>query len=95
MDHASRVLAEGLPASQPSTYAALSEHGKVPRSTVWHRAHGRPSKEDKARQQQYLTPEEEKALAQCLKRRANIGYAVPIKHLPSLAFIIAQSLHNG
>jgi hypothetical protein len=90
MDRASQVLAEGLPSSQPCTYAALSEHGKVPRSTVWHRAHGRRSKEAKAKSQQYLTPEEEKALAQYLKRMADIGYPVPIKHLRSLAFIITR-----
>ena len=48
MDRASQVLAEGFPADEPKIYAALVGRGGVPRSTVWHRAHGRPSKEDKA-----------------------------------------------
>jgi hypothetical protein len=36
MDLTSQVLAEGL-SSQPCTYAALSDHGNVPKTTVWHR----------------------------------------------------------
>jgi hypothetical protein len=90
MDRASKILVEGLPISQPCTYAALSAHGKVPRSTVWHRAHGRSLREDKAKSQQYLTPIDEKAPTQHLKRIADIGYPIPIKHLRSLAFIIAR-----
>jgi hypothetical protein len=89
MDRASQVLGEGLPADEPRTYAALAGRGGVPRSTIWHRAHGRPSKEDKAQRQQYLTPVEEKALAKYLIRMSDIGYPVPIKYVPSLAFIIA------
>ena len=83
-DRASQVLAEGLHSDEPRTYAALAERGGVPRSTVLHRAHGRPSKEDKAQRQQYLTPVEEKALAKYSKRMSDIGYPVPIKHLSSL-----------
>jgi hypothetical protein len=90
VDLASDILAEGLPASQPCTYAALSEHGNAPRSTVWHRAHGRPSKQDKAKGQQYLTPVEERALVQYLTRMADLGYPFPIKHLRLLAFTIAR-----
>jgi len=56
------VLSDGLDPAEPRTYAALSKRGKVPRSILWHRAHGRPSKEEKAKSQQYLTPSEEKAL---------------------------------
>jgi hypothetical protein len=52
MDRASQVLARDLEPDEPRTYAALSKRGKVPRSTLWHRAHGRPSKEDKAKRQQ-------------------------------------------
>lgn len=90
MDRASQVLTEALPESQPCTYRALARHGEVAYATVWHRAHGRRSKEDKAKSQQYLTPAEEKALAQYLKRMADLGYPVPIKHLRSLAFVIAR-----
>jgi hypothetical protein len=62
-DRASQVLAEGLHPDEPRTDAALSKRGSVSRSTVWHRAHGRPLKEDKAQRQQYFTPVEMKALA--------------------------------
>jgi len=90
MDRASQVLADGLPGSQPCTYRALARHCEVAYATVWHRAHGRRSKEDKAKCQQYLTPAEEKALPQYLKRMADLGYPIPIKHLRSLAFSIAR-----
>jgi hypothetical protein len=90
MDRASQVLVEGLPAGEPRTYVALSKWGKVPRSTLYHRAHGRRSKEDKAKSQQYLNPSEEKALVKYLLRMSNHGYPVPIEHLPSLAFTIAR-----
>jgi hypothetical protein len=90
MDRASKVLAEGLPNSEPYTYAALSKYSQVSRSTLWHRIHGRPSKEENAKRQQYLTPSEEKALVYYLERMADIGYPMPIKYLRSLAFIIAR-----
>ncbi|OCK92307.1 uncharacterized protein K441DRAFT_190422 [Cenococcum geophilum 1.58] len=90
MDRASQVLADGLPEGVPTTYANLSEWGQVPYSTIYHRARGRPSKEDKARSQQYLTPTEEKALAQYLKQSADLGNPVPIKHLRLLAFCIRR-----
>jgi hypothetical protein len=83
-------LVEGLPAGEPTTYVALAKWGKVPYSTLNHCAHGRPSREDKARSQQYLTPAEEKALARYLERMADMGYPIPIKHVRSLAFIIAR-----
>jgi hypothetical protein len=65
-DAASIVLSQGLNPNRPQTYAALAEDSDVPRTTLWYRAHGRPSKvEDKAKSQQYyLTPSEEKALVE-------------------------------
>ncbi|KAF2187224.1 hypothetical protein K469DRAFT_725309 [Zopfia rhizophila CBS 207.26] len=90
MDPASAVLSEGLNPSMPTTYAALSESSNVPTSTLWHRAHGRLSKEDKAIRQQYLTPSEETALVEYLLRMSNNGFPVPIKYLRSLALIIAR-----
>jgi len=59
--------------------AALSESSHVPASTLWHRKHGRPSKGDAAAQKQYLTPSEEKALADYILRWAERGYPVPVK----------------
>jgi hypothetical protein len=64
MDSASAVLSEGLDLAEAKTLVALSKSGKIPYTTLWHRAHGRPSLQDKARGQQYLTPSEEEALVQ-------------------------------
>ncbi|KAF2176613.1 hypothetical protein K469DRAFT_512225, partial [Zopfia rhizophila CBS 207.26] len=90
MNRASEVLSEGVDPSEPRTYTALSKRGNVPRSTLWHRAHGRPSKEEKAIGQQYLTPSEEKALVKYLLRMSDNGFPIPIKYLRSLAYIIAR-----
>jgi hypothetical protein len=76
MDRASQALVQGLPSDVRRTYSALAEHGDVPRSTVWYRDHGRPSKEEKAQRQQYLTPSEEKALVKFLLRMAALGSPV-------------------
>jgi DDE superfamily endonuclease len=90
MDPASIILSEGLDPTKPKTYAALSEGGNVPRTTLWYRAHGRPSIEEKAKSQQYLTPQEEKTLVEYLKRMYKIGSPIPVKSLCSLAFVIAR-----
>jgi hypothetical protein len=90
MDRASEALAQGLRPDERNTYAALAEQGEVPLTTVWHRAHGRPSLEEKAQRQQYLTPSEEKALVNFLLRMSDLGCPVRIKFLPSLAFSITR-----
>jgi hypothetical protein len=90
MDPASAALSEGLDPTKPKTYVALSECSKVPPSTLWHRAHGRPSRQEKATGQQYLTPSEEKALVNYVLRMSDYGYPVPVKYLRSLAFVIAR-----
>jgi hypothetical protein len=46
--------------------------------------------EENAKNQQYLTPAEEKALARYLIQMNDFGYPVPVKYTPSLAFIIAR-----
>jgi hypothetical protein len=48
--------------SKSNTYATLSGLSGVPVSTLWHRDHGRLSIQRKGAKQQYLTPQEEKAL---------------------------------
>ena len=58
----------------------------MPLSTLFYRAHGRRSREEKAEGQQYLTPSEEKALEKYLKLTADLGNPVRIKYLPALAF---------
>jgi Tc5 transposase-like DNA-binding protein len=90
MGPASVALSEGLEPNERRTYAALSKRHKVPRTTVWNRAHGRLSITEKAKRQQYLTPAEEKALVKYLLQMSNNGYPVPIKYLCSLAFTIAR-----
>jgi DDE superfamily endonuclease len=52
--------------------------------------HGRPSKEEKDKRQQYLTPSEEKALVEYLLRMSRNGFPVPVKHLRPLAFTIVR-----
>ncbi|GFF53131.1 hypothetical protein IFM58399_09494 [Aspergillus lentulus] len=92
MDRASQVLSDCLPGSRPCTYRGLATQGAVAYATMWHRAHGRRSIQDKAKSQQCLTPAEEKALAQYLnlKRSANPGYPVLLKYLRSMAFSIRR-----
>jgi hypothetical protein len=89
MDRASAALSEGLDQSESRSYATLSKPSKVPRTTLWNRAHGRPSIKEKAASQQYLTPAEEKALVEYLLRMASYGFPLPVKYLRSLALIIA------
>jgi hypothetical protein len=62
MDSATVALLEGLDPTESGTYTTLSKSSKIPYTTLWHRAHGRPSIQDKAKSQQYLTPSEEEAL---------------------------------
>ncbi|KAF2187419.1 hypothetical protein K469DRAFT_501369, partial [Zopfia rhizophila CBS 207.26] len=89
MDRASQVLAQCLPPDIPRTYAALSERGNVPISTLHHRNHGRRSKEELARSRQYLTLEE-KAFVKFLFLMSSFGHPVRIKFIRSLAFSIAR-----
>ena len=51
MDRASQVLAQGVPVAVPKSYRALADHGGVPRSTLFYRARGRRSIEEKAQSQ--------------------------------------------
>lgn len=75
---------------QPMTYAALSEHTRIPASTLRYRKNGRPSRRDAAAQRQYLTPSEEKGLVDYLLWAWKLGRPIPSKLLPSLAFAIVQ-----
>ena len=52
----------------------------LPRSTAWHRRHGRPSRKQKAVKQQYLTPLEEKAF---------VDYAL---HMDRLTYFPAEGI---
>ncbi|KAF1940397.1 hypothetical protein EJ02DRAFT_350073, partial [Clathrospora elynae] len=89
MDSATIALLDGLDPTESGKYAALSKASNVPYTTLWHRAHGRPSIQDKAKSQQYLTPSEEEALVNYLLRMANNGFPIPIIYTRSLAAVIA------
>lgn len=60
------------------------------KSTLWRRARDRPSREDKAAKQQYLSPSEEKALLEYALRMAERGHPLQVKCLPFLAFVVAR-----
>jgi hypothetical protein len=79
MDSASHAPAQGLPPDVHRIYAALSEHGNVPLSTLHHRARGRLSKQETAQRRLYLTPEEEKAVVNFLLLICVLGQPVRIK----------------
>jgi hypothetical protein len=66
MDKASQALVHGVPPGVPKSYRALADHGNVPRSTLYYRARGRRSIEEKAQSQQYLTPWEEDVVVKFL-----------------------------
>ena len=59
MDVASRALVEPLPDGIPDTFPARAAHFNVALATLYARASGRPSREAKAVDQQYLYPYEE------------------------------------
>jgi hypothetical protein len=76
MDAASIALADGLEPNEPRSYRALSKRHQVACKTLWNRAHGQPSMEDKARGQQCLTYMEEKALAKYLIHMSTLGFPI-------------------
>ena len=90
MDKVRQVLAQGVPPGVRRSYRTLADHGGVARSTLHHRAHGRPSMQDKAQSQQYLTPWEESALVKFILHMSDVGRPVRIKHMPSLAFVATR-----
>src|SRR5271155_3741318 len=73
MDRASQVLAQGVPPGVPRSYRALADYDNVSHSTLHHRAHGRPSIEEKARGQQYLKPYEEDVVVKYLLQMSERG----------------------
>lgn len=89
MDRASKALAQAPP-NDTRTWAARSDTSGVPLTTLYNRARGRPSKEETAQRQQYLTVEEEKALVAFLLLMSSFGQPVRIKYIPTLAFSIAR-----
>jgi hypothetical protein len=91
IDRARQVLTLGVPPSVRRSYRALADHSGVARSTLHRRAHGGPSKEDKANSQLYLTPWEESALVKFILHMSDLGQPVRIKYIPSLAFVATRA----
>jgi hypothetical protein len=60
------------------------------KSTTWRHARGRPTRQDKAANQQYLTPCEEKAVLEYVLRMYERGYPLPVKFLGSIAYVIKR-----
>jgi hypothetical protein len=89
MDAASKALTEAPPVDD-RTWAAREDSSGIPLTTLYIRHHGRPSKEEIAQRQQYLTLEEEKALVAFMSLMCSFGQPVRIKYIPRLAFSIAQ-----
>jgi hypothetical protein len=89
MDRASKALTEAPP-NDERTWAARADATGIALTTLYNRWRGRPSIEQKAQAQQYLTVEEEKALVTFLLLMSSFGQPVRIKYIPSLAFSIAR-----
>ena len=87
MDPASKALAEAPP-NDERTWAAQADASGVPITTLYNRWRGRPSIEEKAQGQQYLSVEEEKALVAFLLLMSSFGQPVRVKYIPTLAFSI-------
>jgi hypothetical protein len=90
MDKVSQALAQGTPHGVRPIFCGRAEYFDVPRSTLHDREHGRPLKEQKAQNQQYLTPCEEKAVVNFILQIAEFGQDIRIKHIPSPAFSVAR-----
>jgi hypothetical protein len=86
MDRASQVLTQGVPASIPTLYRALADHGHVPHTTLHHCAHRWQSIEEKAQSQHYLTLSEDKAVLDYLLQMTHIRQPVKMKYMPAIAF---------
>lgn len=83
---------EMLPNAPQHTEAERSANlSQLPATTRWYRLHGRPSRQDKAAKQQYLSPREETALAEYAPRMAHAENPLPVKSLRVLAQTIRKS----
>jgi hypothetical protein len=88
MDAASKALAEAPP-DDDRTWAARADSSGIALTMLYNRHRGRPSKEEVAQRQQYLTVEEERALVAFLLLMCSFRQPVCIKYILTLAFSIA------
>ncbi|ENI03178.1 hypothetical protein COCC4DRAFT_89142, partial [Bipolaris maydis ATCC 48331] len=89
MDPASKAIAELLP-NDSRTWAARADSSGIALTTLYNRYKGRPSKEEVAQRQLYLSVEEEKVLVAFLLLMSSFGQPVRIKYIAMLAFSIAR-----
>ncbi|KAH6714371.1 hypothetical protein BKA61DRAFT_673667 [Leptodontidium sp. MPI-SDFR-AT-0119] len=87
VDPAMAILDRFGHSPEGKAYAARSG---VPATTLWHRNNGRPSIVQKGASQQYLTPQEEKALVTYLLRMAQNGFPLLVKFARDLAAVIVR-----
>jgi len=90
MDKASQELARSVPEGLSKSFRARAERSDVPRTTLQHRARGRPSKEKKDEGQRYLYPWEENALVRFIVQQDALGRSIRMKYLRSIAFSLAS-----
>ncbi|KAL6169814.1 hypothetical protein ACJQWK_04809 [Exserohilum turcicum] len=83
------MLTQAISFDAPTTTSPLQDDA-IPYHTQYYRRRGRPSMKEKAQGQQYLTPDEEKALVEYLLLMSELGQPVRIKYIPSLAFSLAR-----
>jgi hypothetical protein len=74
----------------PSLYRALVDYSNIPRSTLYYRARGRRSIEEKAQGQQNLTLWEEDIIIKLLLQISDIRQLIRIKFILSIAFITTR-----
>ncbi|USP82170.1 hypothetical protein yc1106_09444 [Curvularia clavata] len=89
MAQSRHMLTQAISFNAPTTTSLLQDDA-IPYHTQYYRRRGRPSMKEKAQGQQYLTPDEEKALVEYLLLMSELGQPVRIKYIPSLAFSLAR-----
>ncbi|KAF1818245.1 uncharacterized protein K489DRAFT_385030 [Dissoconium aciculare CBS 342.82] len=77
-------------ASRAEACSSDNDGNSLLRTAQWYRRHGRPSRQDKAAQQQYLSPSEEQALAEFMLHMVHTQCLLPVKSLRILAQIIRR-----
>jgi DDE superfamily endonuclease len=90
MDKASQELARSIPEGESKTFRARADRSNVPRTTLQHRARGRPSKKEKDDGQRYLYPWEEQALVRFIVQQDALGRSIRMKYLRLIAFGLAS-----
>ncbi|KAJ5062849.1 hypothetical protein J3E74DRAFT_325026, partial [Bipolaris maydis] len=66
-------MAQAIPFNPPITRTSPWQDNAIPYHTRYYRKSGRPSMKEKAQGQQYLTPDEEKALVAYLLLISKLG----------------------